>query len=56
MTRVEDEARQAKLPLDWQERDARGSYDEAIRVIGERVKAGEPIPDFFRGDGRWAAK
>ena len=27
--------------------DARGSYDEAVRAIGERVKAGEPVPDFF---------
>lgn len=30
--------------------DARGSYDEAVRAIGERVKAGAPVPDFFRSD------
>jgi site-specific DNA-methyltransferase (adenine-specific) len=27
--------------------DARDSYDEAVRAIGERVKTGEPVPDFF---------
>lgn len=27
--------------------DARDSYTEAVRVIGERVKAGAPVPDFF---------
>lgn len=27
--------------------DARASYDEAVRAIGERVKAGEPVPPFF---------
>jgi site-specific DNA-methyltransferase (adenine-specific) len=30
--------------------DARGSYDEAVRVIGESVKAGAPVPDFFLSD------
>jgi site-specific DNA-methyltransferase (adenine-specific) len=30
--------------------DARGSYDEAVRAVGERVKAGAPVPDFFLGD------
>jgi hypothetical protein len=30
--------------------DARDSYNEAARVIGERVKAGAPIPDFFLSD------
>jgi hypothetical protein len=28
--------------------DAMGSYYEAVREIGERVKAGEPVPEFFR--------
>ena len=30
--------------------DARGSYDEAVRAIGERVKSGAPVPDFFLSD------
>jgi len=29
--------------------DARDSYTEAVRAIGERVKAGAPVPDFFLG-------
>jgi hypothetical protein len=27
--------------------DARGCYFEAIRAIGERVRAGEPVPEFL---------
>jgi hypothetical protein len=27
--------------------DARDSYDLAVRAVGERVKAGDPIPPFF---------
>ncbi len=30
------------------EADAIHSYNEAVKAIGERVKAGEPVPDFFR--------
>ena len=29
-------------------RDSLDSYNEAVRVIGERVKAGAPIPDFMQ--------
>jgi hypothetical protein len=31
---------------DW-EADAKGCWAEAIRVVGERVKAGDPVPAFF---------
>jgi site-specific DNA-methyltransferase (adenine-specific) len=27
--------------------DAIGSYNDAVRAIGERVRAGEPVPGFF---------
>jgi site-specific DNA-methyltransferase (adenine-specific) len=27
--------------------DAIGSYNDAVRAIGERVRAGEPVPEFF---------
>jgi hypothetical protein len=27
--------------------DAIGSYADAVKAIGERVAAGEPVPDFF---------
>jgi hypothetical protein len=40
-----------QLTLDYDEAaDARDSYIEAVRSIGERVKAGEPVPDFFLSD------
>ena len=29
------------------EADCVGSYHEAVRVIGARVRAGEPVPAFF---------
>ena len=29
------------------EADAIGSYNDAVRAVGERVKAGEPVPEFF---------
>lgn len=32
------------LPDDWMERDSAASFTEAIRAIGERVKAGAPVP------------
>ena len=38
----------ANAPAFDEAQDARDSYDLAVRTIGERVKAGEPIPDFFR--------
>lgn len=41
-----------RLPGDWQEQDALGSYHEAIREIGKRVRAGEPIPDCLLPEGR----
>jgi hypothetical protein len=28
--------------------DARDSYDLAVRTIGEKVRAGEPVPSFFQ--------
>jgi hypothetical protein len=31
----------------WQERDAKASYEEAIRALGEQVKAGRPLPESF---------
>lgn len=37
------------LPDDWMDQDARNSYYEAVRVIGEAVKSGErELPAFFR--------
>jgi N6-adenosine-specific RNA methylase IME4 len=30
--------------------DALGSYNDAVAAIGARVKAGEPVPDFFLSD------
>jgi len=30
--------------------DAIGSYNDAVRAIGERVRAGEPLPEFFRSE------
>lgn len=39
---------QPSLPDDWEARDSIGSYTEAIRAIGERVRAGEPVPEFMR--------
>lgn len=36
------------LPEDWEQQDAIGSYYVAVAAIGERVKAGEPVPWFFR--------
>lgn len=35
------------LPPNWQELDAIGSYYEAISAIGERVRAGEAVPEFL---------
>jgi cell wall-associated NlpC family hydrolase len=35
------------LPADWEERDRRGCYDEAIRAIGIKVRSGAPVPEFF---------
>jgi hypothetical protein len=35
--------------------DAMGSYYEAVRVIGERVKAGEPVPEFFRSGKQYGS-
>jgi len=34
-------------PPDWMEIDSKASYDLAIKVIGERVKAGAPVPEFM---------
>jgi hypothetical protein len=31
-----------------EEADARDSYDLAVRTIGEKVRAGEPVPPFFQ--------
>lgn len=30
--------------------DAIGSYNDAVAAIGARVKAGQPVPDFFLSD------
>ena len=38
----------AELPPNWQEIDAFESYNAAIAAIGERVRAGEPVPEFMR--------
>lgn len=35
-------------PKDWAERDLWGSWWEAIREIGEQVKAGRELPPLFR--------
>ena len=32
------------------DQDAHDSYIEAVRAIGARVKAGEPIPPFFQSE------
>lgn len=48
MFRDAPKPKSVQLTLDWQERDALGSYNDAITAIGERVKAGEPVPAFFR--------
>ena len=32
------------------EADAIASYNEAVREVGKRVKAGAPVPDFFLSD------
>jgi site-specific DNA-methyltransferase (adenine-specific) len=44
--RIEAEARQGRLAFD-ETADAIGSYNDAVAAVGERVKAGSPIPDFF---------
>jgi hypothetical protein len=36
------------LPPDWQDADTWASWWLAHRIIGERVKAGAPVPPFFR--------
>jgi site-specific DNA-methyltransferase (adenine-specific) len=50
--RIEAEVRQGRLDVDQRpynaEADAIGSYNEAVKAIGERVKAWEPSPDLFR--------
>lgn len=38
------------MPDRWQEIDAKRSYNAAIAAIGERVKAGAAIPEFFLPD------
>lgn len=40
----------APRPFD-EEQDSVGSYNDAVRVIGERVKAGAEIPPFFLPSG-----
>lgn len=35
------------LPDGWRDQDAIRSYDVAIKEIGRRVKAGEPVPQFL---------
>jgi site-specific DNA-methyltransferase (adenine-specific) len=47
--RIEAEVRQGKLDFD-PVADATGSYNEAVKAIGDRVKAGEAVPDFFRSE------
>lgn len=51
--RIEAEARQGRIEFD-EVADSVGSYNDAVAAIGERVKAGEPLPDFFRStkDGK----
>jgi DNA modification methylase len=44
--RIDAEARQGRL-FD-ESADAVGSYNDAVTAIGKRVKAGEPLPDFFQ--------
>lgn len=47
--RTEAEARHGRLGFD-EHADSLASYNDAVRAIGERVKAGEPLPDFFRSE------
>lgn len=47
---IERKAKPTQTDMFDEAADARDSYDEAIRAIKERVKAGEPIPPFFLSD------
>ncbi len=38
------------------ERDAHDCFYVAVRAIGERVKAGEPLPAMFVPSREWAAE
>ena len=40
----------ADLPENWEELDFVRSWWLAMKEIGERVKAGEPLPDFFKSE------
>lgn len=44
------------LPPDWREQDSIGSYNVAVAAIGERVRAGEPVPQFMRSRRSEAAE
>lgn len=46
---------QPERPYDA-EADALGSYNDAVRAIGERVKAGAPLPAMFCPSREWGAK
>ncbi len=49
--RVAGALRQPDMFVEYDEgADALASYNDAVRAIGERVKVGEPVPDFFLPD------
>mgnify|MGYP001616039638 FL=1 len=48
---LQREQKPRQMSIEWDaEADAIGSYNDAVQAIGERVKAGAPVPDFFLSD------